>query len=234
MLSSYSIGMLIVAHRGGAGEAPENSMEAFRKAITSGCHGIECDVHLTKDGIPVVIHDASIARTTGKEGLVREMLFEDLRNISLIEGGSIPNLEEILDLCEGTIILQIELKSVGTTEKVNELIKSRDNYSNVCVTSFKTEFLSDLRRLNPDVQLGVLAKKADETPWDAIKQLDAHMIGIRFDGIDNDVISKTHSRGMEMYAYHVNDWNEAVRLENMGVDKVGTDYPVSFMKKVEM
>ena len=99
----------IFAHRGASGYAPENTLEAFALAITQGADGIELDVQLTKDGIPVVIHDETIDRVTEKKGWVKDYTLKELKELTVLKNkfpkysaAKIPTLEEVLDAVKAT------------------------------------------------------------------------------------------------------------------------------------
>ena len=151
----------IYAHRGYHGEgAPENSMEAFRRARSEG-FGIELDVHLMADGNLAVIHDASLLRTTGQEGFIEDLTAFDLGKYSL-EGTdqTIPLFADVLDLIKGRVPLIVELKSerdnfAQLTQKVCEIL---DGYSGVyCIESFDPRCIRWLRKHRPDVIRGQLS-----------------------------------------------------------------------------
>lgn len=149
------------AHRGYHGEgAPENSMEAFRRARSEG-FGIELDVHLLADGNLAVIHDSALIRTTGKEGTVEDLTALDLGNYTL-EGTeqTIPLFSDVLDLCKGRIPLIVELKSTKDNfaqlcEKTCQLL---DGYEGMyCIESFDPRCIFWLRKNRPDIIRGQLS-----------------------------------------------------------------------------
>lgn len=122
--------MMVAAHRGDSYNYYENTMEAYRAAIESGADMLEIDVHLTKDMVPVLIHDHTVDRTTDKKGLVSEMTYEELRQLNA--GGkedqqTIPTLEEFLELISETkILLNLEIKEYyqdGNEERCHFCIK---------------------------------------------------------------------------------------------------------------
>lgn len=127
----------IFAHRGASGYAPENTLEAFRLAMEQGADGIELDVHLTKDGEVVVIHDETLNRTSNGQGKVRDYTLEELKKFSFhnhmekYKGVQIPTLKEVLDLVENSSMkVNIELKTgiywyEGIEAKTMEIVKSR-------------------------------------------------------------------------------------------------------------
>ncbi len=150
------------AHRGlhdNSGDAPENSMEAFKRAVKKG-YGIELDVQLSKDGVPVVFHDYTLERMCGKEGKVYEYTYEELKQFSLgVSDEKIPRLEDVLKLINGRVPLIVELKvewmDLTVCPAADKLLK---NYQGVyCIESFNPMVLSWYRRYRNDVFRGQLA-----------------------------------------------------------------------------
>lgn len=150
------------AHRGlhdNSTDAPENSINAFRKAMKSG-YGIELDVQLTKDGIPVVFHDFTLERMCGKEGKVYEYTYEELKQFTLAESQErIPKLIEVLSLVNGKVPLIVELKvewmDISVCPVVDEML--RKYQGDYCIESFNPMALSWYRRYHNDVFRGQLA-----------------------------------------------------------------------------
>ena len=103
----------IIGHRGARGLEPENTIRSFQKALELGVDYIECDVHLTKDGHIVLIHDHTLDRTTNETGDVNDYTFEEIRKLDAGKGKKIPTLQELLDLVRGKVKIHIELKDTG-------------------------------------------------------------------------------------------------------------------------
>lgn len=150
------------AHRGlhdNAGDAPENSLAAFQKAVDAG-FGIELDVQLTKDKVPVVFHDATLRRVCGQEGKVCEYTYEQLQQFSLYESTErIPRFEDVLKLVDGKVPLIVEIKEEKEDTSVcpaaDRLLR---NYTGVyCIESFNPPVLEWYRRNHNEVLRGQLA-----------------------------------------------------------------------------
>lgn len=150
------------AHRGlhdNASIAPENSMQAFKRAVKKG-YGIELDVRLSKDGVPVVFHDYTLERVCGKEGKVCEYTYEELRQFFLCNSQEkIPRLEDVLKMVNGKVPLIIEIKAewmdISVCAVVDEVLRK---YQGVyCIESFNPMVLSWYRRYHNDVFRGQLA-----------------------------------------------------------------------------
>ena len=153
--------MVIVGHRGACGHAPENTLKSFAKAIELGCQRVELDIHLSKDGVPVVIHDPTVDRTTNGKGAVKRLLLAELKKLDAGGGESIPTLTDVMNLCRGKVELQIELKDPDCFPVVAELVNRQWSQKPVVVTSFDLSLLKEFATLMPDVPLGLLNKNPD-------------------------------------------------------------------------
>lgn len=150
------------AHRGlhdNAGEAPENSLAAFKKAVLTG-FGIELDVQLSKDGVPVVMHDFTLERMCKREGKVCDYSWEELKTFRLLESEeTIPCLEDVLKLIDGKVPLIVELKVEWMDLSVCPVVDAMlQNYKGVyCIESFNPMALAWYRRYHNDVMRGQLS-----------------------------------------------------------------------------
>lgn len=153
---------LCVAHRGFSGKAPENTLAYHSMAIAMPyVHWMEIDVQLSKDGVPVVIHDYTLDRTTNGHGKVKNMDWEYIRRLDAgswkgrsFQGERVPSLEEVLSLASGRLRLNIELKTVGDMypgieKTVTDLISAKGMRDDVILTSFDTGALKKSRKLIP-------------------------------------------------------------------------------------
>src|SRR5687767_14329580 len=102
---------LIIAHRGASAARPENTLGAFRRALALEADGIELDVQITRDGVPVVFHDSSLRRLTGTSGGIARQTWAELRGLRVRQTEPIPRLVDVLRLTRGLTVVQIELKS---------------------------------------------------------------------------------------------------------------------------
>ncbi|MCA0980370.1 glycerophosphodiester phosphodiesterase [Exiguobacterium aestuarii] len=155
------------AHRGVMALQPENTMSAFRLALDTGADGIETDVHLTKDGELVLIHDETLERTTDGSGLVSSYTLDELRRFNAGVRSSqqevIPTLQELLELVRGeSIRLNLEVKTdvlryVGIESRLLDTIEmSGINPSRVLFSSFNHETIHRLKKMRPDIEAAIL------------------------------------------------------------------------------
>lgn len=153
---------IIFAHRGTPNIVPESTLDSFFKAVLLGCDGFECDVHLTKDGIPVVIHDSTIDRTTNGTGKVRDYTMRELQKFNAGANFSspyhslkIPSLKELISLAAsyGKLLL-IELKGnyAGLEVAVIEAIANFNYFDKTIISSFNHRYLINIKNIFPGVK----------------------------------------------------------------------------------
>jgi glycerophosphoryl diester phosphodiesterase len=156
--------MLVVGHRGSPDRAPENTMASFEAALAIGVDAIELDVHMSRDGHLVVIHDQNLGRTTNGEGLVHEQTLVELR--ALDAGQRIPTFEEVLVRIGQHVPLQVEIKGAtdGVTEATIAMLRAHGQLDRSMITSFHLDRLPLVRSLAPSVQIGALVWGRARTP----------------------------------------------------------------------
>ena len=175
--------MINFAHRGFKGEYPENTMLAFKKAIEAGASGIELDVHLSKDGEIVIIHDETLERTTDGSGLVGEKTLDQLKDLNASKNYPDCKVQRILTLKEYfdfakdyEIITNIELKTSiidypGIEEKVYKVIKEYGVEEKIIISSFNHNSLIRFKKLDANIKCGVLESSRLYEPWNYVKNL---------------------------------------------------------------
>ncbi|MBB4824405.1 glycerophosphoryl diester phosphodiesterase [Sporosarcina luteola] len=230
--------MLIYAHRGASGTYPENTIASFREAARLPVHGVEFDVHLTKDGELVVIHDETIDRTSDGTGYVKDQTLSQLKEYDFgnwfspqFEGETIPTLGEVLELFQSTHHhLNIELKSdifpyEGMTAKVLELIKEYDLESRVVLSSFDHSAIQEVKRLAPHIETGALAMEVLVRPLDYLKNIPADAFHLLFPTAIRPAYREIYDAGIPVRAFTVNEESYARLLQQAGVQAIFTDYP---------
>ena len=179
---------LIYGHRGASAYAPENTLEAFRLAMEMGAEGVELDVHLSKDGELMVIHDLDLDRTTGFHGKVCDYTLAELKELDAsngmeaYKGVKIPTLKEVYALLKpyGAMV-NIEIKTTecfypGIEEKLLELEREMGMEGKTVYSSFNHYTIARLRQLDPNAQLGLLYMSGLYEPWNYAKQVGAQYI----------------------------------------------------------
>ncbi|MEM1649471.1 MAG: glycerophosphodiester phosphodiesterase family protein, partial [Sulfolobales archaeon] len=138
----------VIAHRGGSGLAPENTLLGVQRSLEVGSDLIEIDVQITLDRIAVVFHDEDLRRIAGINASIREMKYSDLSDIK-INGEKIPTLEEVLSFSIDRIGVLIEVKKPGDEIHIMDLVRRLDASQWIAIISFHTEVLRNVKRLDP-------------------------------------------------------------------------------------
>ena len=164
---------LVIAHRGASAAAPENTLAAFRLAADLGADGVELDVRRTVDGQLVVIHDASVDRTTGGTGRVGALTLDQLRRFDAgrkfgppFRGERIPLLSQVFEVLGGRLLVDVEVKAAGVEAAVLDLIRKTQMVDSVLISSFDAQVVAHVRDLAPEMPAGLLQSAAD--PYAAV------------------------------------------------------------------
>lgn len=228
---------LIYGHRGASAYAPENTLEAFRLAMEMGADGFELDVHLSRDGELVVIHDETVDRTTGGTGFVRELTLAQLKaldasnGMAAYRGVKIPTLEEVFSLIRDTRhIVNVEIKTdewfyPEIEEKCLALAARMGLEERVIYSSFNHHTLIKLRRLKPDAKLGMLFGDIMLSPWEYARQLRVDYLHPMKMNICVDGFSEgAAAAGLGVNMWTINDEATMVRCLETGAGII-TNYP---------
>lgn len=226
----------IVAHRGYAALFPENTMLAFQRALELGAHTIELDIHHSKEGVPVVIHDDSLNRTTNLTGLIRTLSLQDIRRADAgikfspqYAGCRVPFLEEALDLCSGRSRLQLELKeSINETEgkALLHLLKMHDMIEHTMIISFAISNLKLMRELHFSIELGYLMDK--RIPLETVKEL-GHATCCFNQSLalkQPEIVKEALGMGLDTAAWTIRDEQTAKKLNAIGIRRLTSDIPL--------
>jgi len=242
-----------LAHRGASASAPENTLEAFRLAVESGAGGLELDVHLTRDGHVVVIHDPTLNRTTDGSGAVANMTLEELResdaghNFSLDSGNAlsyrglglrIPTLAEVLREFPG-VAVNIDMKAdrPGIEAAVLDVLREADAERRALVVSSRRSAVRRFRRISGG-RISTGASRWETGVFYLLSNLrlgrllrpayDALQVPVRHRGIPlvtRRFVISAHERNVRVDAWTINEADEMRRLLDLGVDVILTDLP---------
>lgn len=228
--------MEIFAHRGYSGKYPENTMIAFKKALELEIDGIELDVHETKDGHVVVIHDETVDRTTDGTGEVKYMTLEELQALDagskfhpLFKGEKIPLLEEVLQLVAPTNVkVNIELKTdvhpyYGMEMKVLKLVEQYNMQNRIIISSFDHEVLTRVHEMMPQVEIAPLFSNIIVNPWDYTKSLGANVMHISGYFMMRKTAIDAKKDGAKIRVYTINDPKHMDLLKQAHVEAIFTD-----------
>lgn len=230
--------MYIYAHRGSSGTHPENTLAAFKHAASLPIHGVEFDVHLTKDGELVVIHDEKINRTSNGKGFVKDLTLAELRTYDFgswfsiqFKDEKIPLLTEVLDVFSNTTQhINIELKTdviayEGIVEKVVQLVESMELQSRVVISSFNHDTIREVTQLAPHIETATLSMKEFADPFAYVHTIPADALHISLRTARRPSTAKVISQGIPVRVFTVNKVKHIAVLKNIGIHAIFTDFP---------
>lgn len=220
---------LKIAHRGYSELYSENTLPAFQKAIDHGADMIELDVHLTRDGIPVVIHDNDIERTSNGKGDVARFSLEELRQFDFdfkkTSGESfvsIPTLEEVIDLVKGKIQLNIEIKNCpyrykGIEEAIASLLIENNFISDTVVSSFDHFCLMTIKKIEPEIKTGMLYDSVWITFQEEVRALDLYSLHPSIDAFDPEQARWAKRSGYRVYPWVARNRETVAHIAESGL-----------------
>lgn len=229
--------MKVYAHRGSSGTHPENTIAAFKATAKLPIHGVEFDVHMTKDGELVVIHDETINRTSNGTGFVKDMTLAELKKydfgkgFSKYKGESLPTLREVLYVFKDTHHhLNIELKSdifpyEGMEQKVLEMLKEYRLGSRVVISSFNHEMVKSFKELAPQIETAILFMEVMIAPHKYAEWVGADALHAFFPTVLRPMGKAAMESGKELRVFTVNEEAYVDMLRDAGVHAIFTDYP---------
>ena len=228
----------ILAHRGNSGEAPENTLAAFRAVAETGCDGVEFDVQLSADGEPVVIHDEYLHRTTDGTGTVGEHTLAALRRLDAgrwfgpdFAGEHIPTLAEVLAVFRGTgLAVNVELKTnrapyPGLGAIVAREVAAQDMAGQVTVSSFNPDSLKEVRHAAPHLPRAALSHTASAAPWHEATEQGLSAWHLNLLAVTDGLAADFRTAGLPLRVFTVNNAADAEHLFALGVDAIITNHP---------
>ncbi len=243
---------IIIAHRGGAKLAPENTIAAFKNAINIGVEMIEIDVHLSKDSEIIVIHDDDLTRTSNGQGEIKDLTLEEIKKYDAgswfgedFKGEKIPTLTEVLKSINGESKLLIEIKGgdekyPGLEKRIVEVIKKQYALDWVVVQSFNKNSVLRIKKIYPElITYYLLGNNFDEFYDEIVKKLESNLsIDKKYKGIathhsklNTNKVDVLHKAGYKVYTYTVNEKGDIQNVIDYGVDGIITDSP-DVLKKI--
>ncbi len=230
---------LIFAHRGANRLCPENTLPAFEAAIALGADGVELDVQFSSDGQLLIIHDYSVDKTTDGQGRVVGQPYAELQKLDAgswfgpqFAGTRIPTLDQVLDLLQGRLLINIELKSLETVSTLGRdvvrCVREHGMVDQVVLSSFNPFTLRAAQRAGPEFETALLTAP-DLPAWMrsglARRWSLARGLHPQFDMVDERYLAAAAKRGMPVRPWTVNEEVDMRRMLGLGVDAIITDYP---------
>ena len=231
---------VIFAHRGASALAPENTMASFQRALADGAQAIELDVKLTADGEVIVLHDQTVNRTTNGQGDVAKLTLAELKQFDAgcrfspeFAGEPIPTLHEVFSAFGKKLLINVEITNYATPvdvlpDRVADLVRRHDLQEWVIFSSYNALNLIRLKRLLPQVPVGILAEQgaAGNLARRFFGRLVApKMVHPYYSDVDRDYVIRQHALGRRVHVWTVNDPQEMCRLFRLQVDGIFTDDP---------
>ena len=224
----------IIGHRGAPREYPENTLPAFQRALELGADGIELDVHVSRDGVPVVHHDPSVAvphsGATAARAVLSELTFGEIARLADRGSVEVPTLASVLDLAEGRGKVYVELKGAGTEAPVARLLAGREHWT--AVHAFDHRAPKRARALCPALPAGILLQSYLVDTAAALASAGASDVWQWHEYIDDALVRHVHAAGGRVIAWTVNDPAVARSLSALGVDAICTDLPAEIREAV--
>jgi glycerophosphoryl diester phosphodiesterase len=251
---------LVIAHRGFSMAAPENTLPAFKLGLLAQSDLVELDYSHSRDGVPVVLHDWTLDRTTnardifgGENIAVSAKTVEELRKLDagtwfspLYAGVGLPTLAESLDLIQPESITLVERKQ-GDPETVVRLLRDKDMLNDVIVQAFDWDYLAGCHELAPGLVLGALGpprrpdgsryevneRFLNEAFLDRVQASGAKVVGWNRQ-VTPEAVAEAQRRGLKVWIYTINDLEETLRFMRMGVDGIISDNPAMVWKALAL
>lgn len=239
--------MIVIGHRGARGEAPENTLPSFRHAIAAGVRHFELDVRLSWDERPVVIHDATVDRTTGDTGAVAELPASQLAALDArrntpgwLQPAGIPTLEEVLVAGAGVESWQLEIKSDEPARievliaRMAELLAQLKLTGHVVLTSLDPVVTAIAHRVAPQLRRAYVAEFAEPEPVQTALDCSSALLVCNWKLVDDGLLTRARAAGLPVSVWTVNDLPVAERMANAGVDSLITDFPTAMLAHFSM
>lgn len=216
---------LVVGHRGSPSTHPENTLPGFEEAIRVGAEATECDVHLSKDGEVVIMHDGTLDRTTSLKGPVKETPWALMRDVG------VPRLSDLTRVTKNRIVVVVEIKDgYGIEPKIVDHLKEQKMVDQSIVFSFHAERVARVKTLNPEqFSVWLVGRRADPANLEPIfaswKESKADGIGVQFRNCSPELAAEARRRRIPLFVWTVPPGEEVDRLKALRANFIITDHP---------
>lgn len=229
--------VLVIGHACAAGEAPANTLAGVRSCLSAGAEGMEIDVQLCADGVPVLMHDDTVDRTTNLKGPVRERSLAELQSADAGNGEPVPTLDQVLELVAGRLTVMCELKATpgaadqdqACVDAVLEVIRKHDAESWTAIHSFNPEMTRRARNSEPRISGTIITGEIRGAEVDrllgGLMKRNAQAISVEHHCIDRALIEKAKRRQVSVWAWTADTPEDWARIVEAGVDGIITNVP---------
>ncbi|MGC4979564.1 glycerophosphodiester phosphodiesterase [Streptomyces sp. DT193] len=214
---------LTIGHRGVMGVEPENTLRSFIAAQNAGLDLIELDLHLSKDGALVVMHDTDVDRTTDGSGPIADKTLAELRALDAGHGERVPVFEEVLEAVRTP--LQAEIKDVAAARALAEVMHRKDLVGRVEVSSFHDEAIAETARLVPGVRTALIASRYGTDVVDRAVEAGAATVCLNIRRLSLEVVEHARKADLKIIGWVVNTQDHLRLVRALELDGATTDYP---------
>ena len=222
--------VVVIGHRGAMAYEVENSMSSFEAGLKMGAQMLEFDVHLSKDGEVIVMHDERVGRTTNGRGLISHLTLKEIKAMKLKNGEKIPTLHEVLERFKGKCQFNVEIKGKGVNLSAYEVVKKLDMVDDVLFSSFSGPVLLKIKSKDKNVRLACLSNESKINVIKIAKNLKAEAIHPKNNITTKKLILNAKVEGLEVNVWTVNRPSRMKKLIEWGVDGIFTNKPDVLMK----
>ncbi len=215
----------IMGHRGAKAYEPENTLRSIRRALEMGVEAVEIDVHLSRDGQLVVIHDATVDRTTNGRGRVADLTWAELRRLDAGLGEPLPSLAEVVELVRPRAHLFVEMKDPRATTQLAAFFAGHDLFEAAHVISFWHPALKDLRRLEPRLHTGVLFVGCPVDPASLAQNAGAEVLVLNYQYVTAELVHLARQAGLQVAVWNIDTITDLVPLLPLQLDYIGSNAP---------
>ncbi|KUN78190.1 MULTISPECIES: glycerophosphodiester phosphodiesterase [Streptomyces] len=212
-----------IGHRGVMGVEPENTLRSFVAAEEAGLDVIELDLHLSKDGALVVMHDPDVDRTTDGTGPIADQTLAELKTLDAGRGERVPVFEEVLDAV--TLPLQAEIKDVQAARALAEVLRDRDLVGRVEVSSFHDEAVAEMARLVPGVRTALIGSRFGLDIVSRAADAGATTVCLNLRRLTLEIVEEARRRDLRIIGWVVNTQYQLRLVRALELDGATTDYP---------
>jgi glycerophosphoryl diester phosphodiesterase len=223
---------LVIAHRGDSTHALENSLEAFRLALSVPADMIEFDVRKSRDNYLYVIHDKETGRTADSNIDIERSLSDDIARVRLKNGEPVPNLNDVLALVAGKVGLNIEIKSEGAGALTAAHIVGTGYQGKLMISSFKEREVIEAKRVMPNIPAAGIFDAFAPSDVSAYRSKGYPVISLNRKTVSRELIISCHSKKIEVYVWTVDKEDEAEQLISWGVDGLYSNNPAMIRRLV--
>jgi glycerophosphoryl diester phosphodiesterase len=219
--------ILKIAHKGASGHSPENTIEAFKKALELDCEVVEFDIHKTKDSHIVVMHDHNVAKTTDGIGNIRDLTLVELKRFHEPNGESIPTLPEAFSILKGKKRMLLDIKDQNMEEELLRLVEGYGVQNDVIIDSDIMEVVKKIKKLNPSIHvyLGGTTSSNYKRIIQEAKKINAEMIKVQNTLVDKNLVTEAHKNEIGVYVWAAEELDEIKKVADLEVDAIVCDFP---------